>query len=130
MTKNTLNLKNIQKNIKPVTVLWIILIGIMLSKFITYMSTERFSEIDVSHGDIQFYGRDTCPYCVKMKGVLKESPDLYSKIEYVDIETEDGSKQFKDINASGVPHFECKSTGKSTSGFQTVPQLLNSLGLS
>ena len=121
------------KNMKTMPlqqIILLIIMGIGLCKLMTYMSTERFSEIDVSHGDIQFYGRDSCPFCVKMKKLLQESPDLNAKIEHIDVETPEGSAKFKKVNASGVPHFECKSTGKSTSGYQPVEKLLDNLGLS
>ena len=95
-----------------------------------YMSTERFSEIDVDHGDIQFYGRDSCPYCVKQKKLLEEIPDLNKKIEHINTGTREGAEKFGAIGGQGVPHFECKSTGKSSTGYKQVPELLSSLGLS
>lgn len=122
-------LKNM-KNMPLQQIILLLIMGIGLCKLMNYMSTERFSEIDVSHGDIQFYGRDSCPFCVKMKKLLQESPDLNSKIEHIDVETPEGSAKFKNVNASGVPHFECKSTGKSSSGYQPVEKLLDNLGLS
>ena len=126
-------MNSIMKNMKSIKmkyILILILLGISLCKLMTYMSTEYFAESDVAHGDIQFYGRDSCPFCVKMKKVLKEKPDLNSKIEHIDIELPEGASKFKNVNASGVPHFECKSTGKSSSGYQSVDKLLNNLGLS
>ena len=122
-------MKNL-KSLKLQHIVVLILLGICLCRLMTYMSTERFSEIDVSHGDIQFYGRDSCPFCVKMKKLLEKTPDLNAKIEHIDVETSEGASLFKNVNASGVPHFECKSTGKSTSGYQSIEKLLNNLGLS
>jgi glutaredoxin len=107
----------------------IVFMGLLLNMLSKYMSTERFHEIDIAHGDIQFYGRDSCPFCVKMKKHLEETPDVNSKIEHIDIETEEGQRRFQELNASGVPHFECKSTGKSTSGYQEIQDLLKNLGL-
>lgn len=120
---------NSLKSIKTNHMILLVLIGMILCKFMSYMSTEQFSQMDVSHGDISFYGRDSCPFCVKMKKELQTSPELYEKIEYIDITTEKGSVRFNDKNASGVPYFECKSTGKNTSGFQPVDKLLSNLGL-
>lgn len=127
MTKSNM-LKNIQ-NIKIEYVMALILVGIGICKLLQHMSTERFASVDVSHGDIQFYGRDSCPFCVKMKKELKKDDVLYNKIEEIDIETDEGADKFKDVDASGVPHFTCKSTGKSTSGFQPIDKLLENLGL-
>ena len=117
------------KNLNISYIFCIIILGIILCKLSTYMSTETFAAVDVSHGDIQFYGRDSCPFCVKMKKELKKDDSLYDKIEHIDIETAEGADKFKDVAADGVPHFECKSTGKSTSGFQLVDKLLENLGL-
>ena len=110
-------------------VIGICLAAFLIMHFAKYMSSDSFVKSDVSHGDIKFYGRDSCPFCVKMKKELKTDMDLYKKITYVDIETEDGASKFKEISASGVPHFECQSTGKSASGFQPVNKLLHNLGL-
>lgn len=118
------------KNIKTEYIIGLFLVGFLLIHFAKYMSTESFINSDVSHGDIKFYGRDSCPFCVKMKNELKTDMNLYKKIEYIDIETENGANKFKEISASGVPHFECQSTGKSSSGFQPVNKLLHNLGLS
>ena len=93
------------------------------------MSTEAFSEIDVAHGDIQFYGRKSCPFCVKQKEHLEKHPNLNEKIEHIDTDTEEGSSKFNKLNVNGVPHFECKSTGKSSTGYKEVKELLPSLGL-
>jgi len=110
---------------------FVILIAICIFIFhlTTYMSTERFREIDVAHDDISFYGRDSCPFCVKMKKLLNETPDLNKKIQHIDVETPEGNAKFSEVDANGVPHFECKSTGKSTSGYQPIEHLLTNLGL-
>ena len=124
---------NVVKNIKKIKieyVLYAILIVLLSFKLCRYMSTERFSQIDVDHGDIQFYGRESCPYCVKQKKLLQEVPDLYKKIEHIDTGTEEGARKFSEVGGEGVPHFECKSTGKSSTGYKTVPELLSTLGLS
>ena len=124
---------NVFKNIKKMKlehIILVLLIGFMSCKLCRYMSTERFSEIDVNHGDIQFYGRESCPYCVKQKKLLEEVPDLNNKIEHIDTGTKDGAKKFAAIGGEGVPHFTCKSTGKSSTGYKQLPELLSSLGLS
>jgi len=119
------------KNLNKHTNILYGLIGVLIVVWwMKNMSTERFSEIDVDHGDIQFYGRDSCPYCVKQKKLLEEVPDLNKKIEHIDTGSRDGSKKFSSIGGEGVPHFECKSTGKSSTGYKQVPELLSSLGLS
>ena len=116
--------------LKTEHIIGIILVSFLLIHFAKYMSSESFVKSDVSHGDIKFYGRDSCPFCVKMKKELQTDMDLYNKVVYVDIETEEGANKFKEISASGVPHFQCDSTGKSASGFQPVNKLLHNLGLS
>lgn len=125
-------LKAFQKNkiMLLKTFLFLYIFICCLPKWLNYMSTERFSQIDVAHGDIIFYGRDSCPYCVKQKKLLEKVPDLNEKIEHIDTGSEDGSKKFAKIGGEGVPHFECKSTGKSSTGYKEVPDLLSSLGLS
>jgi glutaredoxin len=124
---------NVLKNIKKIKVEHILLgiIVVVLScQLCKYMSSERFTEIDVDHDDIEFYGRKSCPYCVKQQKILEEVPDLNTKIKYIDTETTDGSEKFATIDGKGVPHFECKSTGKSSTGYKQVTELLSSLGLS
>mgnify|MGYP001600857802 CR=1 FL=1 len=123
------SLKNIKK-LKTEHILLIVLIGFMACKLCKYMSTETFSEIDIDHGDIQFYGRDSCPYCVKQKKLLEKNPILNEKITHIDTGTKEGSEKFAEIGGEGVPHFQCKSTGKSSSGYKEVSELLSSLGLS
>ena len=120
-------LNNLNKKTKTILTVIGIIISIM---WINNMSTERFSEIDVDHGDIQFYGRDSCPYCVKQKKLLEEVPDLNKKIKHIDTGSGDGAEKFSSIGGEGVPHFECKSTGKSSTGYKQIPDLLSSLGLS
>lgn len=122
-------LKNLKK-MKSENIILILLIGIIACKLCKYMSTERFSEIDVDHGDIVFYGRDSCPYCVKQKKMLEEVPDLNKKIKHIDTGSAQGAELFSEIGGQGVPHFECKSTGKSSTGYKQIPELLSSLGLS
>ena len=117
------------KNDKFIYGILLFIIILHVPQWMKYMSTERFSEIDVAHGDIQFYGRESCPYCVKQKKVLKAVPDLNKKIEHIDTGTKEGSEKFASIGGEGVPHFQCKSTGKSSTGFKEVPELLSSLGL-
>ena len=122
-------LRNIKK-IKLEHLILILLVGFMACKLCRYMSSERFSQIDVDHDDIQFYGRDSCPYCVKQKKLLEEVPDLNKKIKHIDTGSSEGAEKFASIDGQGVPHFECKSTGKSSTGFKQIPELLSSLGLS
>ena len=122
-------LKNLKK-FKLNHIFLMLLVGYFACSLSRYMSSERFSEIDVDHGDIQFYGRNTCPYCVKQKKLLEEVPDLNKKIEHIDTGSKEGAKKFAQIGGQGVPHFECKSTGKSSTGYKEVPELLSSLGLS
>lgn len=121
--------KNIRK-IKIEHIVYAIIIVFVSCKLCRYMSTERFSQIDVDHGDIQFYGRESCPYCVKQKKLLEEVPDLNKKIEHIDTASKEGAKKFAEVGGEGVPHFECKSTGKSSTGYKQVPELMSSLGLS
>ena len=121
-------LKTLKKS-KLEYVLITLCIGIAICKLMMYMSTERFSQIDVAHGDITLYSRDSCPFCVKQKAALEKVADVNSKIINIDVETKEGAEKFQRVSASGVPHFECKSTGKSSSGYKEVPELLSSLGL-
>ena len=120
----------IMKKIKLKYIFFALLFVFFSCKLCRYMSTERFSEIDVDHGDITFYGRESCPYCVKQKKLLEEVPDLNKKIRKVDTGSQKGAEEFSSIKGEGVPHFECKSTGKSSTGYKQVPELLSSLGLS
>jgi thioredoxin-related protein len=77
--------------------------------------------------DIQMFGRDTCPYCVKMKKQLKEDGQ-WSRIDYKDVEkSEEAKLAFKKEDASGVPFF--KSEHATSSGSQTTKSLLENLGL-
>lgn len=121
-------LKNI-KNKHIALILFIVLL-LFIPQWSRYMSTERFTEIDVSHGDIQFFGRESCPYCVKQKNLLEQVPDLNSKIQHIDTSTKEGAKLFASIGGEGVPYFVSKSTGKSSTGYKEVHELLETLGLS
>ena len=51
------------------------------------------------------YGRDSCPYTVKMKEQLDNDGAL-DKFEYVDVTTDDGKQRFQVAGGEGVPFFE------------------------
>lgn len=121
-------MKTVFKNYK-VMIFVIIIIGFLFATISNYMSSKTFKQSDVPYGDIKFYGRDSCPFCVKMKKQLKEDSNIFEKMEYVDIELEEGFQDFQEINGNGVPHFVCNSTGKSSTGFKPTMQLLDDLGL-
>ena len=109
-------------------VIVVALLSLFLYKYAKQMDTQEFKEREIENGDITFYGRDSCPFCVKMKKQL-EDDGLFSKLDYVDVETQEGHEAFSQIKVSGVPHFECKSTGKSSTGFKPTDSLLNELDL-
>ena len=92
------------------------------------MNKSTFENNSIGHNDITFYTRNTCPFCVKMKKQLENDID-FDKINVVDIETEKGYKSFKKLNVNGVPHFECQSTGKKSTGYKSTPELLSDLHL-
>ena len=92
------------------------------------MTTSTHKSQEINHDDIVFYGRDSCPFCVKMKDELKQS-GVYDKIQYKDIENNNNHSEYKQLNSNGVPHFQCKSTGKSATGFMSTDTLLTKLNL-
>ena len=103
---------------------------VIMSMFFNSMQTTRetFSGASIVQNDVTMYGRDSCPYCVKMKKQLKDD-GILNKMEYIDVESPSGASKFKSINANGVPHFECKSTGKESTGFSPTTTLMSNLGL-
>lgn len=87
-------------------------------------------EDDIEENDITFFGRDSCPFCVKMKNQL-QNDGMLDYMEYVDVETPEGAEAFQNSEGDGaVPYFECASTGKSSTGFKPTKTLVKDLGLS
>lgn len=75
---------------------------------------------------IVMYGRDSCPYTLKMKSELKNS-GLYKKIKYVDVTTPEGAAEFKKTGFDGVPAF--KGNGRVAVGFMKSSNLLKKLNM-
>lgn len=117
--------KNQCITISAVSVLLLLIIVVIL---LTQTKKETYVSNSIDQDDITFYGRDSCPFCVKMKNQLKND-GLYEKLNVVDVETREGNTKFKKLNVDGVPHFTCKSTGKSSTGFKSTNDLLKDLHL-
>jgi len=75
---------------------------------------------------IVFYGRESCPYCVRMKKMLEED-GLMEVIEFVDTGSSAGAKKLPKT-VTGVPHFQSKKTKKTKTGAtKTSSELLGAL---
>lgn len=72
------------------------------------------------------YGRDSCPFTVKMKEQL-EDDGVMSKFEYVDVTTEEGQERFGAIGGEGVPTFELN--GRIAVGAMPTSNLIKILGM-
>lgn len=72
------------------------------------------------------YGRDSCPYTVKMKKQMM-SDGVFDKFEYVDVTTKEGGDRFEASGAEGVPHFE--HNGRVAVGFMPTSKLLKMLNM-
>lgn len=72
------------------------------------------------------YGRDSCPYTVKMKKQMKDDGVL-DKFEYVDVTTKEGGARFEASGGEGVPHFE--HNGRVAVGFMPSSKLLKMLNM-
>jgi glutaredoxin-related protein len=73
------------------------------------------------------YGRDSCPYCIKMKEQLKKDGVFY-KFKFVDVSTSKGSRLFSMTNADGVPFFINPVNNKHAVGAMPTKELLMTLG--
>ena len=73
-----------------------------------------------------FYGRDSCPYTVKMKQEL-ESNNAMKHFEWVDVETQAGQEKFKEVGGQGVPYFTYN--GRVAVGYMPTSKLFKMLDL-
>lgn len=72
------------------------------------------------------FGRDSCPYTVKMKEQL-EDDGVMSKFEYVDVTTDEGEERFSAVGGEGVPTFELN--GRIAIGAMPTSKLIKILGM-
>lgn len=72
------------------------------------------------------YGRDSCPYTVKMKNQL-QAEGVMDKFEYVDVTTEAGGQRFAAAGGEGVPYFELN--GRVAVGSMPTSKLFKMLGM-
>lgn len=73
---------------------------------------------------IIMFGRESCPYTVKMVDELKRTKTK-KHFEFVDTSTQSGAKRFEKIGGNGVPHFLYKK--KSATGYMPVKKLMEKL---
>ena len=95
-----------------------ILLGILMNR------KKRYSHLSL-------YGRDSCPYTVKMKDELDNNSVSY---RYLDTDTQDGIKEFKDVmrtydHDGGVPFMVCSKNRRTATGFMSKSSLFQKLGL-
>ena len=106
-------------NIKNIAIFCIVLIVCMY--IVTY---EQYTNI--GNKNIKMYGRNSCPYCVKMVKQLKNDGIMH-KIQYIDVETNEGNIEFKKLKINGVPHFMNIENGKHTTGYMDTSELIKNL---
>ena len=106
----------------------LVLVLLLAVLIVSCMRKPLVSQYEIDNDDVLFYGRDTCPFCVKMKKQLKNDNILHY-MRYIDVETEKGAEEFQTVPSDGVPHFSCNSTGKTSTGFKSTNELLKDLGL-
>jgi len=83
-------------------------------------------EKSVEGGTPVMYGRDSCPYTVKMKDQLNDD-GVMNNFEYVDVTTAEGSKRFKEEGGEGVPYF--KHNGRIAVGHMPTSKLFKMLNM-
>ena len=106
----------------------IFILLIVFSIMLLVCTNNQSTSMQINNDDIDFYGRDSCPFCVKMKKQLKQD-NVFQQMKYIDVESGEGAEAFKSVEADGVPFFTCTSTGKSSTGFKSTNELLSELGL-
>jgi len=72
------------------------------------------------------YGRDTCPYCVKMKKQLLNDNVLH-EFRYIDITSTRGKRMFNATKSTSVPFFVNQSSGATVSGSTKTDALIHEL---
>ena len=72
------------------------------------------------------YGRDSCPYTVKMKEQLVKDGAM-KKFEYVDVTTADGAERFNTEGGEGVPYFS--NNGRIAVGHMPTSKLFKMLNM-
>jgi glutaredoxin len=109
-----------------------ILLGYIMFKVTKQMkpNKERHSKCSQK---LKFYGRDSCPYCLKMKTQMKKD-GTYSMCTFIDTSTEEGKSEFKvtcsQKNHKGsVPYFWNTCNDKTAVGFMSKSDLFSKLGL-
>uniref|UniRef100_A0A6C0F804 Glutaredoxin domain-containing protein n=1 Tax=viral metagenome TaxID=1070528 RepID=A0A6C0F804_9ZZZZ len=102
-----------------------LLFAIVLISCVLKVRTPRNEKfIGVAESKPKMYGRDSCPYCVKMKSQLKQD-NVWHLFEYIDVTTSDGVASFQAVNGTVVPLFECN--GIFVIGSTSTQELLEKL---
>lgn len=83
---------------------------------------------NVKDMEILMFSREGCPHCVNAKTKLEEV-GLLAIITSFDVTTEEGQQKIQELGLEikGVPSFYCIKTGKMTSGFKSVDEVLAEL---
>lgn len=70
----------------------------------------------------------SCGWCGKMKTELQEA-GVVDMVELVDVSTEDGKQMASELldEFRGVPSCMSRSTGKSTTGYKSLPEIVEAL---
>ncbi len=79
---------------------------------------------------IVMYGRESCPYCVRMRNQLRKD-GVWKYVEYRNVETSSVHRNAyrHKLNSPGVPYFMNPSNNKTTMGSQPTDKLLKNLGI-
>jgi len=72
------------------------------------------------------YGRDSCPYCVKMKTQLSDDQAMQD-FRYIDITSDRGKKMFMSTGSTSVPFFVNQESGATVSGQVKTKDLIDEL---
>ena len=87
----------------------------ILVLIIFYVYTQcRIETFSDPNSDIVFYGRKSCPYCVKMKEFLDSKGFRY---KYISTASEPGKSEYRKKGATGVPFFVNTKNGMTSAGY-------------
>lgn len=121
------------KHILVTTMIFIILIALYKQYKKCNCTKCSKHEKHTSCKNMVFYGRDSCPYCLKMKKQMKQD-GTFEQCKFVDTSKPAGNSEFKKVceqkqHKGGVPYFVNECNGKSAVGYMAKSDLFQKLGL-
>ena len=93
---------------------YFIAIAVVLVVYLLYQCTNKKT---MGHERFKMYGSMRCGYTVKMLNYLRSEGQ---QVQFIDVNTPEGSEAFDKLNIRGVPYTIDLRTGEKISGFRKI----------